>query len=101
MNKFFTKKEADTIISLLNSKDIDNNKLGMNLIFTHKKYKSFLKLIIVRYPRAAMKEYQNISTKYSFKQVINIYNRTFEKLDAWDRPKLFKFFIDFIKKRTK
>lgn len=100
MKKFFTKKEADTIINLLNSKDIGNNKLGMNLIFTHKKYKSFLKLIIVRYPKT-MKEYQNIRTKYSFKQVINIYNRAFEKLDAWSRPKLFKFFIDFIKKRTK
>jgi len=100
MNKFFTKKEADTIINLLNSKDIDNNKLGMNLILTHKKYKSFLKLIIVRYPKV-MKEYQNIPTKYSFKQVINIYNTVFEKLYAYNRREFLKFFIDFIKKRTK
>lgn len=100
MNKFFTKKEADIIINLLNSKDIDNNKLGMNLILTHKKYKSFLKLIIIRYPKA-MKEYHNICTKYSFKQVVNIYNTAFEELYSWNRPKFLKFFIDFVKKRTK
>ena len=103
MDKYFTKKESETLINLFSSKDFENYKLVMNLIFTHKRYKSISKRIIVRYPRIYIKEYYNISPKYSFKQLVQIYNRRIKdkSWDIYDSVKFFRIISDFVKERTK
>ena len=90
MNKYFSKNEAETIISLFNSGEKENIKLAINLIRTNKKYKNFKKLYCDRFTyynyKYNIESYLNALFKYPY----NCYSKYYQDT-----------IIKFIQKRIK
>lgn len=100
MDKFFTKKESETIYSLLQSTDSENIKLAMDLISTHPRFKTIQKRIIMRYRQEWVKSYYDITPKQSFGLYYKIHQDFITQNKVDKRPYFYRAIAKFIKKHT-
>lgn len=100
MKKYFSKQEAEVIIDLLKSNDVENIKLALNLVKTHPKYKCFKKLITYRNYKGTSKF---TGWKNNLERELEILNMYFTNIQFDYRSFELenKYLINFIKKRTK
>lgn len=100
MNKFFTKKESETICTLLLSRDISNINLGMNLLASHPRFKCLQKYIVIRNKRKYIRGYYNISIKQNFELFYKIHQGFVKKSYNASNTKFYYNIANFVKKRT-